>query len=79
MYDFTFHDFSEKISNVYTLDLNAVELFNNALKSDIHHQKAIGSDELIYFVNQYMETKGNNEEFVKNFFESKTMQYTKVA
>jgi hypothetical protein len=37
------------------------------------------SDELIDFVNQYMETKGNNEEFVKSFFESKTMQYTKVA
>ena len=63
----------------YAPDLNAVELFNNALKSDIRHQKAMDSDELIDFVNQYMETKGNNEEFVKSFFESKTMQYTKVA
>ena len=63
----------------YAPDLNAVELFNNALKSDIRHQKAMDSDELIDFVNQYMETKGNNEEFLKSFFESKTMQYTKVA
>ena len=43
----------------YAPDLNAVELFNNALKSDIRHQKAMDSDELIDFVNQYMETKGN--------------------
>ena len=36
-------------------------LLTQKVESDIRHQKAMDSDELIDFVNQYMETKGNNE------------------
>jgi len=63
----------------YAPDINPVELFNNALKSKIRHSKAMDSAELIEFIDDYMNEKKYDKEFIKNFFNGKEVKYTKSA
>lgn len=61
----------------YAPDINPVELFNNALKSNIRHQKAMNAKELKDFTIEFMDTKGSEEDYVKKFFNGEKVQYTK--
>ena len=63
----------------YAPDINPVELFNNALKSNIRYEKAMNSEELIEFVQNYMNEKEKDNEYVKQFFNGKEVQYAKSA
>lgn len=63
----------------YAPDINPVELFNNALKSNIRYEKAMNSEELIEFVQNYMNEKEKDNESVKQFFNGKEVQYAKSA
>jgi len=63
----------------YAQDINPIELFNNALKSNIRHQKAMNAEELKEYAIGFMNKKGSDKEHVKKFFDGKEVKYTKSA
>ena len=63
----------------YAPDINPVELFNNALKTEIRKKAVMSRKDLIAFARDFMDGKSDAEEYFRSFFMAEKTRYANVA